>query len=492
MNIIAIILLVFKINIIVAGTVQQKTIISGYIPEAKGQLISIDLHIIIPENIEQPSIHSSTTSTDGYFKFNCNIDKPRQVTIEINGQRIVAPYNNTLFVEPGDSLSFEILNLSKLGLNNISCSGIGCGKINFLREKLIATKTITDHFYDDFKIDSIPWLINYYKKISAYQSKILKSYSNQINEPMMAILRSEVVVSNFAVLFEKIVKNWNRKNSEIIANRLNVDSLLLPLNDTAVIYGRGEGNFVRTVIMGALLKNLYSTMDILNEDIFYNRNIDQYYDMIESSIGETAYRDFVLAKFIDQKVKVIGLNQEVQYCVDKFLNKNPKSNLYKSTIYALVENINTNLQIGKIIPEFILEDTQGNHISLHKYWGKVVVLDFWFTGCIPCKKLVPYLTKIENNFEDNPNIVFLSISIDRNKETWLNNIGIYSSNQSEAFYTSGLGMHHPLIRFLNFDSFPTIIVIGKSGELITTKTTNPDIKDEESLMEFLKILNNSI
>ena len=40
--------------------------------------------------------------------------------------------------------------------------------------------------------------------------------------------------------------------------------------------------------------------------------------------------------------------------------------------------------IGKKVPEFKFTDLNGNEISTENTKGKVVVLNFWFTGCKPC------------------------------------------------------------------------------------------------------------
>lgn len=39
--------------------------------------------------------------------------------------------------------------------------------------------------------------------------------------------------------------------------------------------------------------------------------------------------------------------------------------------------------------------------------GKIVVMNFWYSKCLPCIKEIPELNKIVAEYKDNKNIVFL-------------------------------------------------------------------------------------
>lgn len=60
-------------------------------------------------------------------------------------------------------------------------------------------------------------------------------------------------------------------------------------------------------------------------------------------------------------------------------------------------------------PNFSLPDTSGNLVNLDDYRGKVVIINFWATWCVPCKEEMPIL----NNFslENSENIVVLGINV---------------------------------------------------------------------------------
>jgi len=60
-------------------------------------------------------------------------------------------------------------------------------------------------------------------------------------------------------------------------------------------------------------------------------------------------------------------------------------------------------------PEFHLKDLEGKVVSLSNYKGKVFVLDFWATWCVPCQQSFPAIEKALNHFALNKNVVFLFI-----------------------------------------------------------------------------------
>jgi peroxiredoxin len=66
---------------------------------------------------------------------------------------------------------------------------------------------------------------------------------------------------------------------------------------------------------------------------------------------------------------------------------------------------------------FTLHDASGTSVSLASLKGKVVLLDFWFAGCAPCRQehknyLKAYTEYRQKGFE------ILSVNIDANKVLW--------------------------------------------------------------------------
>jgi thiol-disulfide isomerase/thioredoxin len=67
------------------------------------------------------------------------------------------------------------------------------------------------------------------------------------------------------------------------------------------------------------------------------------------------------------------------------------------------------------IPELSLKDQSGQEHSLSVYRGKIVVLNFWATWCMPCRHELPMLDRLAQEYAGK-NVVFLAASLDE-KET---------------------------------------------------------------------------
>ncbi|ACY18735.1 alkyl hydroperoxide reductase/ Thiol specific antioxidant/ Mal allergen [Haliangium ochraceum DSM 14365] len=61
-------------------------------------------------------------------------------------------------------------------------------------------------------------------------------------------------------------------------------------------------------------------------------------------------------------------------------------------------------------PDFALRDLDGRTVRLSDYSGKVVLLNFWATWCVPCSAELPHLQRLYEAYA--PDLVILAISMD--------------------------------------------------------------------------------
>jgi cytochrome c biogenesis protein CcmG/thiol:disulfide interchange protein DsbE len=62
-----------------------------------------------------------------------------------------------------------------------------------------------------------------------------------------------------------------------------------------------------------------------------------------------------------------------------------------------------------------LKDADGNVIRLSDYKGKVVLIDFWATWCVPCKTEIPWFNEFERTYRDQG---FAVIGISMDEDGW--------------------------------------------------------------------------
>ena len=72
--------------------------------------------------------------------------------------------------------------------------------------------------------------------------------------------------------------------------------------------------------------------------------------------------------------------------------------------------------VGKKAIDFSVKDLDGKDLSLEKYRGKVVLLDFWAVWCGPCIAEMPNVKGVYEKYKD-ANFQIIGISLDKSRDT---------------------------------------------------------------------------
>lgn len=118
---------------------------------------------------------------------------------------------------------------------------------------------------------------------------------------------------------------------------------------------------------------------------------------------------------------------------------------------------------GKKPLNFSGKDLNGNKYKLKDLEGKVVVLNFWFVACSPCRTEIPELNKLADEYKDSSNIVFLAVALDptRDVEKFLETTPFHYNIISDGRYIRSI---------YRITSYPTHAVIDKAGKIIYHST----------------------
>lgn len=141
---------------------------------------------------------------------------------------------------------------------------------------------------------------------------------------------------------------------------------------------------------------------------------------------------------------------------------------------------------GNAAPAFTAVDANGKSYSSADYAGKVWVLDFWFSGCIPCKAEMPYMDELAEEFKDR-NIQFFCLSLDSGDQlmnTWKSLVKDKSGPTLQVNVPGGFKSE--LAKYFGIRSVPRIVIIDQQGKIVDAFARRPsDPKLRQQLLELL-------
>ena len=111
--------------------------------------------------------------------------------------------------------------------------------------------------------------------------------------------------------------------------------------------------------------------------------------------------------------------------------------------------------IGHAAEDWEATDLNGRLHRLKDYRGKVVILDFWYRGCIWCMRAMPQVARLAEELRDQP-VVFLGMSVD-------------SDENDAKLVAETMGLDYPVLRAselrdkCHVPAFPTLMIMDQKG-----------------------------
>lgn len=147
--------------------------------------------------------------------------------------------------------------------------------------------------------------------------------------------------------------------------------------------------------------------------------------------------------------------------------------------------INSKLGAGKPSPDFKdYTNFKGGKASLADYRGSYVYIDVWATWCIPCIYEIPFLEKVEKQYEDK-NIKFLSISADQPKDEQKWRTMINDKNMHGIQLLADNAIESQFFVDYYIYGIPRFILLDPQGNIVTYDAPRPS---EEKLKELFNSL----
>lgn len=115
---------------------------------------------------------------------------------------------------------------------------------------------------------------------------------------------------------------------------------------------------------------------------------------------------------------------------------------------------------GKSAPEFHVKSLAGETWGSASLKGKAVLLDFWATWCAPCRKEMPTVEKIHQEFKDK-GLVVLGLNAGEERET----VEKYLKT-AKVTYPVALTTDTDIVPAFQVSAFPTYVVIDREGKIV--------------------------
>ena len=100
----------------------------------------------------------------------------------------------------------------------------------------------------------------------------------------------------------------------------------------------------------------------------------------------------------------------------------------------------------------------GSQLDLAEYRGKVVVLDFWASWCVPCRRSFPWLNAMQQKYADD-GLVVVGVNVDQEPESAAAFLADYPASFQIAYDTEGR-----LAKQYAVQGMPSSFVIGRDGK----------------------------
>lgn len=112
-------------------------------------------------------------------------------------------------------------------------------------------------------------------------------------------------------------------------------------------------------------------------------------------------------------------------------------------------------------PDVLLPILQGGEESLNRHRGKVVLLHFWATWCVSCRKELPSIQRLWSEYADK-DLLLLGINVDR------------GNRQGVASFVREMGLDFPTLldasgkvrNAYEIFALPTTYIIGRDGKIV--------------------------
>jgi Peroxiredoxin len=112
-----------------------------------------------------------------------------------------------------------------------------------------------------------------------------------------------------------------------------------------------------------------------------------------------------------------------------------------------------------VAPDFTLPDSSGT-VSLRDFRGKVVLVDFWASWCVPCRQSFPWMSSMLDRYSAQ-GLVIVAINLDKKRETAETFLEAFPAPFVVAFDPAGR-----TAETFHVEAMPSSFIVSRDGRIV--------------------------
>lgn len=206
--------------------------------------------------------------------------------------------------------------------------------------------------------------------------------------------------------------------------------------------------------------------------------LDKWISII-ASFKNVAIKDYMIYKVLYERLQSQGVKDFDKY-YDYFKRK-IKNKVYASQLEQTYLKKKL-LAAGNYAPDFTCYDYDSNQVSLSDFRGRYVYIYFWATWCKPCRDKIPHYSKLQTEYKGE-DIVFLSISLDDDRERWKEFI---KDIRKEGKWLHAVnGLNSEVVKLYQIMGIPKFCLIDREGKIVDITAPSPCSDGLKKLLDSL-------
>ena len=188
-------------------------------------------------------------------------------------------------------------------------------------------------------------------------------------------------------------------------------------------------------------------------------------------------KDWITASTLNDQMKKVSDKKQLIVFTKRI--DSVKTKTYHN---ALQKDLASLLKFGKgdLASDFNAIDIDGRSVSLNSLKGRVIYVDLWATWCGPCMAEMPHYDSLKLKYKGDPNIAFVSLSIDDGMDVWKNNVVKRNGDGNQWL------INRTKLLAYNVVGIPRSLLIDKNFRIVSLDAPLPSSKELPGMINDLE------